>query len=811
MGTFGTTCARILAGLILFAPPSFAGTAAEIAKAVRENSFDRDECYRVRDLTFNKEDIRLYLTEGYLIFSKPVAGKPIAAVFSADVEGGDGELILFPPDRAERRSLSAFIDAPNLDEHIRTALILFSGNVYEQLRRQMALNPSTRKVPEMGPVLDERWSPVLRNIGSSYQARLTFDLMSAATRSEGLFAAVLQGTKLGNFDVVYDPDAAEQILAGAVATHNNRVYFDTWTSFPARSSRKNPAAAAPHGPQLSNYRIDATVTPDFTLDVVTRVKLMVTGAAMPVAAFDIAGEMNVSAVTVDGAPAELLQGENLRLSLTRSGNTLFLVAPSQPLQPGREYEFEFHHSGKVIHDAGENVFYVSSRSNWYPATGQRFSHYDLTFHFPASLDLVSAGDTVEDRTEGETRTVRRRTSAPIRQAAFNLGDYLHAKLERNGIVIDVCANRKAEAALQPKTPPAVLAPTPNPIGGLSRRRPESLQPAAPVEVPHLPSPTANLQNLADSVASAMEFMTAKFGPPALPHLTVSPIPGAFGQGFPGLIYLSTLVYFKDPPGQRPGSLTATTELFFHEVLQAHEAAHQWWGNRVMSATYRDNWLMEALANYSALLFLEKRRGTHAMEVMLASYRDALLAKNENGQLVEAAGPIVLGTRLASSQEPRGWQTITYGKGSWIMQMLRGRMGDTQFFAMLAELSKRFDRKSITTEEFRKLAATFLPPKSDDPELETFFEQWIYGTGIPTLKLTYTVKGAAPNLRLTGTLTQSDVDQDFTAAVPVEIQVARGRSVTQWVRSAEGPVTFTVPLKTPPFKVALDPHFAMLRK
>ena len=53
--------------------------------------------------------------------------------------------------------------------------------------------------------------------------------------------------------------------------------------------------------------------------------------------------------------------------------------------------------------------------------------------------------------------------------------------------------------------------------------------------------------------------------------------------------------------------------------------------------------MEALANYSALLYLEKSKGAHSMEMMLESYRTALLAKNEAGQTVESAGPIVLGT------------------------------------------------------------------------------------------------------------------------------------------------------------------------
>jgi aminopeptidase N len=211
------------------------------------------------------------------------------------------------------------------------------------------------------------------------------------------------------------------------------------------------------------------------------------------------------------------------------------------------------------------------------------------------------------------------------------------------------------------------------------------------------------------------------------------------------------------------------------------------------------------------MYLEKRRGAHALDVMLENYRDGLLQKNESGQLVDSAGPIVLGTRLESSIEPRAWRTITYGKGSWILQMLRGRMGDERFSAMLGEITKRYDHKEISTEDFRVLAAGFLPPKSDDPKLETFFGQWVYGTGIPTVKMSYTVKGVAPNVKVTGTITQSDVDDDFTALVPVEIQMARGKTVTQWVRTSDTPATFSVAVQAPPVKVVLDPHHGLLRK
>jgi hypothetical protein len=379
--------------------------------------------------------------------------------------------------------------------------------------------------------------------------------------------------------------------------------------------------------------------------------------------------------------------------------------------------------------------------------------------------------------------------------------YERARVERGGFLVEVCANRALDKALQPR-PQAVQMPGP----GMPNSRGRSLAQETLV-MPSAPDPLARLHTLASEVASAMEFMAARFGPPALPHLTVSPIPGAFGQGFPGLVYLSTLSYLKRVPQSR----NEAQELFFTDLLQAHEAAHQWWGNRVTAATYRDNWVMEALANYSALLYLEKSKGEHSIDTMLDYYRDSLLDKNEAGATVESAGPIALGPRLESSQEPRAWRAIVYGKGSWIIHMLRQRLGDQAFFALLADILKRYDHKEMSTEEFRAAAASFLPPKSEDPKLEAFFDQWVYGTGVPTLKVSYTLKGKAPALRLVGTLTQTDTDQDFSALTPVEIQIARGRTQTVWVASSSSPVTFTVPLKAAPLKVTLDPHRAVLRR
>src|SRR5580658_8690352 len=94
--------------LLALALPAFpqTHTAAELGRALREAGLDPAECYRVRDIEFAQEDAQFFLASGYLIFGKPVNGVPAAALFTADTEGGDAEVLLRPPDRAERLTLS---------------------------------------------------------------------------------------------------------------------------------------------------------------------------------------------------------------------------------------------------------------------------------------------------------------------------------------------------------------------------------------------------------------------------------------------------------------------------------------------------------------------------------------------------------------------------------------------------------------------------------------------------------------------------------------------------------------------------------
>ena len=778
---------RLLAALFIPVLACAATGSEDLAKGVREVQLDSAECYRVHDVQINKEDIHFYFTDGYLIFGKPVNGIRTAAVFTNEVEAGDAELLLLPPIRSERQSLAGYTGSPNLDEHLRAAVFLFADHTYDELIQQIRANPFDKRSPEMGAVMSERWDSVVRNLSASFETRLLLDLLSPRRRQDGAFVAAVNGKTLGNFDVLYEPLAFEQIGVGQLTSRANRTFFDIWTNFEAAPYRKGLRKFPGSEVSLKDYRIDATLEPSLNLRVVTKVKVTVAEPGERVLPFDMTARMHVSSATIDGVPAEVLEADSLRANLIRnSGSNLFLVVAPEPLQPGREYEVEFHHEGAVVEDAGNQVYFVGPRGTWYPNSGTQFARFDLTFRYPKDLDLITPGEVISDITESDSRVTRRVVDVPIRFAGFNLGVYDRTRVVRPPYTIEVCANRALEAALQPK--PRPLTP-----GSRTGRQPEARAP--------LPQPVPRLEELAADVAATFEFMSTRFGPPPLKTLEVSPIPGAFGQGFPGLLYLSTMAYLHREDAAL-ASLDPQVQSFFVDLLQAHETAHQWWGNVVTTSGYHDDWLMESLANYSALLYLEKNHGRDLLDAALESYRNRLLAKNPNGQTVDSAGPIVLGTRLESSLAPSAWVSITYGKGSWIMHMLRALMGEDRFLAMLAELRRRYEWKTISTEEFRQFASEFLPPKSPDAKLEAFFDQWVYGTGIPALKLTYSVHGRAPAVKLTGEVTQSDVDSEFSVQVPVEIQCGGTRQVI-WVRTSSSPVPFTATLPQAPTRVVLD--------
>jgi aminopeptidase N len=98
----------------------------------------------------------------------------------------------------------------------------------------------------------------------------------------------------------------------------------------------------------------------------------------------------------------------------------------------------------------------------------------------------------------------------------------------------------------------------------------------------------------------------------------------------------------------------------------------------------------------------------------------------------------------------------------------------------------------------------MPPHTPDSSLAAFFDTWVYGTGIPALKMNSSVDG----LKVSGTVTQSGVPADFSTSIPIEVQSGRQRTL-HWVVTSDEPVPFSFIVKDANTKVALSTKDALV--
>src|SRR5262249_17767177 len=159
---------------------------------------------------------------------------------------------------------------------------------------------------------------------------------------------------------------------------------------------------------------------------------------------------------------------------------------------------------------------------------------------------------------------------------------------------------------------------------------------------------------------ALTTYEAKFGPYPLDTLTVATTWQSFAQGFLGYVTLAHPVVTN--VAERSIDAVADTQLV------AHELAHQWWGNRVGWASYRDQWLSEALASFAAAVWRQHRLGGSTDTRVTSALLDmkdklAILESETNvGRPVEAIGPVTLGSRLHSSVAD-AYHAVVYEKGA----------------------------------------------------------------------------------------------------------------------------------------------------
>jgi hypothetical protein len=124
-------------------------------------------------------------------------------------------------------------DGPWVQVALLRCLPHVQSEILAQFTEQLQAT-GARKAPEMGALLDSKFSSVARNIAASFQHCRQFQRSphlepACPWIQPGFFAALIRGKGRGNFDVLYDPLAAEQVTVGATTYRDGRTFFDTWT------------------------------------------------------------------------------------------------------------------------------------------------------------------------------------------------------------------------------------------------------------------------------------------------------------------------------------------------------------------------------------------------------------------------------------------------------------------------------------------------------------------------------------------------------------------------------------------------------
>lgn len=179
-----------------------------------------------------------------------------------------------------------------------------------------------------------------------------------------------------------------------------------------------------------------------------------------------------------------------------------------------------------------------------------------------------------------------------------------------------------------------------------------------------------------------------------------------------------------------------------ESLMAHEIAHQWFGDAATETDWPHLWLSEGFATYMTHCYLENKYGIDTLRTGLKKDR-RIVFEFEKKKMT----PVVDTSIKEDYMELLN--PNSYQKGGWILHMLRRKIGDTLFWKGISSYYAAYRNKNASTEDLEKVMETV-----SGQDLHTFFHQWIYRPGHPSLKLTWWYDTANSSLIITSTQLQS---------------------------------------------------------
>jgi aminopeptidase N len=300
------------------------------------------------------------------------------------------------------------------------------------------------------------------------------------------------------------------------------------------------------------------------------------------------------------------------------------------------------------------------------------------------------------------------------------------------------------------------------------------------------------------VRPMIEFYSERLGVPfvfpSYTHVTVvEHVHGAMEQA--GFSFVDPIWLTTGPQGEAP-------EDWVERGYTAHMITHQWFGGIVNYRSVSQTWLNEGFASYLDKLWVEQRHGAGEFGALMRQVAHKVTRTDDR----QTGLPLVhRALDHANDIFTMGGGKI-YGKGAWLLHMLRQRLGDDLFFEGVRRYLEENRWQGVETQDLRRTLE-----EVSGLDLEQFFQQWVYQGGVPLLNVasSWDIEAAQATVVVTQTQAIDNTRPAFNTPLELLVRVA-GVDTTIAVQLTEAHHEFTWRFAQEPDFICIDPRGALLK-
>jgi hypothetical protein len=759
--------------LLLAATSLFAASPADPNYVALRTARPDGRMIAVNNYEFDR-DVYHFKLNGSLYLLSQVDKTDVGCVFV-----GEGTYTLTPASAVEERSLAINTG----DEKLKVLTEKFTSGVFfdTQLLAKAGTADKGTVAPDADKTLDDFLKYERKELKTNVHIRVLQDEQDPT--DPPLFLAYIRGKTYGPAILAVDPrgadatgvhidDGGEKSMFLSVDQTKGGIWYLANLKSEIEAGRMS-RVLLPATAEL--YSIDTTIAPNAEVSGKTTMTLTATNT-FHVLPMSLTGKLRIDDVSISPAanPPSWTSVAFIQEKADEDDDAA-AVLPKM-VKNGEKLLVRVTYHGvdkRVMEDAGDGNYTVGARQSWYANVGSFHepTMFEMTFRYPQKNQIVAVGKETENRVEGDERISVYKTDHPVRVAGFNYGKF--KKLTQNdaqsGMNLDVYTNPGEPDVIKRINQAAD-------VGAFGEE--SELQAGVRIDTGSLAQ--AAFADGANMARTGNVF----FGPLEEKHVAITQqSQWYFGQSWPGLIYMPYLAFVGSTVRHNLGFGLDMSE--FIDLVGPHEFAHQWWGHQVGWASYHDQWLSEGFAEFSAALVLQMTKGPKAYDDFWEKRRKEIFERSTRAVLNnEDAGPITQGLRISTWQDRAGYRIIIYEKGAYVLHMLRMLMSDQKkqnrdedFIAMMTDFAKTYAGKNPSTRDFENIVQKHAPQSmkiTQDGNIDYFFRQWVRGTDAPKLvsdvKVTDSGNG---KYHISGTITQSQVPNDFATIVPLYLKFDKG--------------------------------------